>query len=172
MSWIIDRIMQKTDNRDDFEKIFQDYSDIVYRFCLYKTSDEEIAYDLTQETFFRFWRMMTLNKTIDKPKQYIYQIARNLIIDYYKKNKEVSLDTLQEDGFDPKDNTSSADLISEVRLLKDVIDSLDEEFREVIYMEFVEDMKVNEIAKILEISENLVSVRINRGKKILKEKFT
>jgi len=111
------------------------------------------------------------DKEVEKPKQYIYQIARNLIIDYYKRKKTVSLDQLQDKGFDPVASESSAELLTEVSLLKDVIESLEEEFRDVIYMRYIEEMKVKHIAEILGISENLASVRISRGKKMLREKF-
>ena len=81
------------------------------------------------------------------------------------------MDELQEEGFEPKSNESSAELISEVLILKEAIETLDQEFRDAVYMRFVEGMKVKEIAEVLDISENLVSVRINRGKKKLQEKF-
>jgi len=158
-------------NKKEFEKLFEKYSDVIYRLCLYRTSSKNVAYDLAQETFLKLWNTMFADKEIIKPKQYIYQIARNLIIDYYKTRKTVSLDTLEESGFDPPSIESSPELMTEIILLKESIENLDEEFRDVVYMRFVERMKVKDIAHILDISENLVSVRINRGKKMLKEKF-
>jgi RNA polymerase sigma-70 factor (ECF subfamily) len=154
-----------------FETLFQEYSDVIYRFCLFKTSSEDVAHDLTQETFLRLWKSMSAGKEIKKSKQYIYQIARNLIVDYYKRHKAVSLDLLQQDGYEPKSKAASSELLSEVSLLKEVIESLDEEFREVIYMRFVEEMKVKDIAELLGISVSLTSVRIHRGKAMLKKKF-
>jgi RNA polymerase sigma-70 factor (ECF subfamily) len=169
-SWIMENAKEKN-NRKNFENLFSEYSDVIYRLCLYKTSKEDVAHDLTQETFLRLWKTISSNKDITKPKQYIYQITRNLIVDYYKRNKEVSLDVLQEEGFEPKSEEGSAEILFEVSMLKEAIEGLDQEFRDVIYMKFVEGMKVQEIAEILDISENLVSVRINRGKKKLDEKF-
>ena len=159
--------------KEKFEALFQQHSDVIYRLCLYRTSNEDTAYDLVQETFVRLWKTMSSgkDKEVEKPKQYIYQIARNLIIDYYKRKKTVSLDQLQDKGFDPVASESSAELLTEVSLLKDVIESLEEEFRDVIYMRYIEEMKVKHIAEILGISENLASVRISRGKKMLREKF-
>lgn len=164
-SWTMEDLKRK------FESLFEEYSDVVYRLCLYKTSNENVAHDLTQETFLRLWKTLSSDREIAKPKQYIYQIARNLIVDYYKSNKAISLDILQEGGFDPKSDGNSTEIMSEVSILKEAIEDLDPEFRDVIYMKFVEEMKVKEIAEILDISENLASVRINRGKKKLKEKF-
>ena len=162
---------EKNNTQKNFESLFQEYSDVIYRLCLYKTSKQDVAQDLTQETFLRLWKTVCANKQIDKPKQYIYQICRNLIIDYYKTNKPISLDELEEEGFSPDTQDSSPELMSEVGILKEAIENLDQEFREVVYLRFVEDIKVKDIADMLNISENLVSVRINRGKKKLQEKF-
>lgn len=162
---------KKNNNRENFENLFQEYADVVYRLCLYKTSKEDVAHDLTQETFFRLWKTLSSEKEVAKPKQYIYQIARNLIVDYYKSNKSVSLDELQEEGFEPRSHENPAALLSDVSILKEAIETMDKEFRDVVYMRFIEDIPVKEIALILDISENLASVRINRGKKKLQEKF-
>lgn len=159
------------DPKNDFETLFQEYSDVIYRLCLYKTSNESVAHDLTQETFLRLWKSMSSDKDIEKPKQYIYQIARNLIVDYYKRKKALSLELLEESGFEPKSEDSGQEVLAEVSILKDAIEELDQDFRDVIYFKFVEDMKVQDIAEMLGISENLASVRINRGKEKLRLKF-
>jgi len=157
--------------KSTFESIFTEYSDVIYRFCLYKTSDKNVAYDLTQDTFLRLWKAMLSGAEVEKPKQYVYQIARNLVIDYYKKAKAVSLDALEEEGFEPRETSVGAEIQSELILLREAIDKLEQDYREILYMRFIEDMGVNEIAETLGLSPNLVSVRINRGKKKLRELF-
>lgn len=155
-----------------FETLFSEQSDAIYRLCLYKTSNRDTAQDLTQEAFLRLWKTMLGQQAVEKPKQYLYQIARNLIIDYYKKMKSVSLDQLQADGFDPKEEKIDTGLPAELSLLRNAINSLEEDYKEVIYMRFVEGMEIPEIADTLDVSENLISVRINRGKKKLKSIFS
>lgn len=155
-----------------FEALFAEYSDVIYRFCLYKTSNTEVAHDLTQDTFLRLWKSMNSAGEIDKPKQYIYQIARNLVIDHYKKMKSLSLDRLQEDGFEPRDATASSDILTEIALLREAIEKLEADYKEVVYMRFVEGLGIEEISETLGISANLVSVRINRGKKKLQSLFS
>ncbi len=161
---------QNTD-KTYFEKLFMEYSDVIYRLCLFKTSRKSVAQDLTQDAFLGLWKAIESGKEINKPKQYLYQITRNLIVDYYKSKKTVSLDTLEEQGFDPADTESTPDVVAEAKLLREMIDRLDEHSREVLYMRFVEGLKVKEIAELLNISQNLVSIRIIRGKKKLNEKF-
>lgn len=158
-------------NKEFFESLFNEYSDVIYRLCLFKTSSTSVAHDLTQETFLRLWKTISSEKEIEKPKQYIYQIARNLIVDYYKRHKTLSLETLQEDGFEPASKDNSPETLAEVSILKEVIDTMEPEYRDVMYLRFIEDMKVQDIADVLKISDNLVSVRISRGKGKLKSKF-
>lgn len=170
--------MQERDNKspqtpkETFEALFAEYSDVIYRFCLYKTSDAQVAHDLTQDTFLRLWKSMNSAGEIEKPKQYIYQIARNLVIDHYKKMKSLSLDRLQEDGFEPRDAAAPSDILAEIAILREAIEKLEADYREVVYMRFVEGLGIEEISETLGISANLVSVRINRGKKKLQSLFT
>jgi RNA polymerase sigma-70 factor (ECF subfamily) len=161
----------KIDAQEEFDALFHEYSDVIYRLCLFKTSNESVAHDLTQETFLRLWKSMSSDKDIEKPKQYIYQIARNLIVDYYKRHKTLSLELLEETGFEPKSEGNSQETLAEISILKDFIETLEQEFRDVLYLRFIEDMKVQDIAEILNISENLASVRISRGKEKLRLKF-
>lgn len=161
----------QSEMKRSFEDLFAEYADVIYRLCLFKTSNEDVAHDLTQETFLRLWRAMSGDQPVLKPKQYLYQIARNLIIDHYKKMKSVSLDQMMEEGFDTGEKDPKIGLQSELSLLRSAIEKLEEDYREVIYMRFVEDMGVGDIAEALDISANLVSVRLNRGKQKLEELF-
>lgn len=170
MSWIMEDD-NKNMKKKEFEALFKEYFDVVYRLSIYKTGDESVAKNIAQECFLRLWKSILNGKNIKKPKSYIYQIARNLIVDHYKENRSLSLDQFKEEGFDAESSDSSPELKTEISILKEVIDSLEEDFREVIYMRLVEGMRVKDIADMLNISENLVSVRINRGKKKIKDHF-
>jgi RNA polymerase sigma factor (sigma-70 family) len=102
----------------------------------------------------------------------MYQIARNLIVDHYKSDEDLSLDQLQADGYQPENQESPPDIAADVEIVKEAIQSLDQEFREVMQMRFVAGMRVKDIAETLDISENLASVRIYRGKEKLEDLLT
>jgi RNA polymerase sigma-70 factor (ECF subfamily) len=165
-------MQERKDIKQEFEHLFHEYADVIYRLCLYKTSSEEVAQELTQETFLRLWEKISAGKDIRKPKQYTYQIARNLIVDHYKSDQAVSLDQLQADGYQPEDKESLPDIAADVGIVKEAIQSLDQEFQEVMQMRFVAGMRVKDIAETLDISENLASVRIYRGKEKLEDSLT
>lgn len=151
-----------------FEIIYTEHIDGIYRFCLYKTSDSRQAEDLTQEAFIRFWNYIGEGKEVESVKSFLYQIARNLITDYYRKKKAVSLDNLQEQGFETSGNDAENIINeSEKNIALETIKKLDEKYRDIVYMRLVEDMEMKEIAKSLGITVNNTTVRFHRGLKQL-----
>ena len=153
-----------------FEELFDAYSDVIFRLCLFKTSDQDVAHDLTQDVFTKLYEYLGTHKVPDNPKSFIYQMARNRIIDHYRKHTTDSLETIQEDGgqfaegqYGHEQTIHSA----EYNLAIDAMHQLDETYREVLYLRLVEDYSVTEISEQLDITASNVSVRINRGKKQL-----
>ena len=94
---------------------------------------------------------------------FLYQIARNLIIDHYRKKSTSSLDQLSESGFDPANEEKS--VVDDFALgeAMEIIEALDQKYREPILLRFVEEMTIKEIALLLKEEENTISVRIHRG---------
>ena len=161
-------------NRHTLESTFTDIyhkeSDALFRFCFFRISDREQALDLVQEIFTRFWQ--TLNDkghSIEHTRAFLYTIARNAIIDWYRKKKPVSLEGLEDpETEEPYEQLSDSALIDsklegEGRFLIEAISKLSPGHRDAVFLRFVEGMPPPEIAKVLKISTNAVSVRINRG---------
>ena len=61
----------------------------IYRYCYFKIHNREIAEDITQETFLRFFKSNYVDN--GKAMQYLYTIARNMCIDEYRKQKAETL---------------------------------------------------------------------------------
>ena len=57
------------------------------KYCYMKVNSRELAEDITQETFLRFWQTQSY-QNMGKEMAYLYSIARNLCLDYFKKKKE------------------------------------------------------------------------------------
>lgn len=151
-----------------FAEIYKTESAAVYRFCLLRTSDKEIAVDFTQDTFMRFWKVLAAEKEIKNPRTFLFTIARNLIIDWYRKKKSLSLEAIMEgrdgegSGFTPSISDSVENTVEATYLIKK-IETLAEPYRRAVYLRCVEELKPREIAAILDESVNVISVRISRG---------
>jgi RNA polymerase sigma-70 factor (ECF subfamily) len=159
-----------------FESIYSTESDAIFRFCLLRVSNREQALDITQETFLRLWQSMQKDNEIFSSRALLFTIAHRLIIDWYRKKKSYSLDKMisneEQGGFDVQDDkTTESKIISgaEGRFLMEQINKLGSPYRQPLYLRFVEDLSPPQIGKIMGISTNAVSVRINRGISELKK---
>lgn len=162
-----------TDLKIQFKATYEEHSDALFRFAFYKLSDREKAKDVVQDTFVKVWEYMAADgEEILNVKALLYRIATNAIIDNYRKKKELSLDTLLEDGFEPGDShkghTSMIDE-SEAEIVISAIHSLEDEDRSLLLMRYIDGLTVKEIALATGQRENTVSVRIHRTLKTLKE---
>ncbi len=155
----------------DFEKIYNEYADHIFRYCFFRVSNREVAKDLTQETFIRTWNSLEKGKQIENIKAFLYRVATNLVIDYYRKHKEVSLDLLKENGFDfVKEGEETIDFMELQWVLKEMR-QLPEKYQKVLTLRYIEDASPGDIAKTVGISENSASVLLHRGVKMLKKKL-
>jgi len=152
---------------------YDKYADSIFRHCFYRLNgDRELAKEMTQEVFTKTWHYTaTEGKNVHYIKAFLYRTANNMIIDHVRSKKEQqSLEDLQESGFEPVDygGIRIFDTV-DAGLLKDIMNKLSDQDREIIIMRYAEGLKPREIANILELSTNVVSVRINRAKKRLKK---
>lgn len=152
-----------------FIDAYDEHSDAIFRFCYSKTSHRDQALDLMQDTFTRVWKYIADGNEVDNIRALLYAIARNLIIDFYRKKTEISLDILIEEGNIPEAPESiHAFDRADARVALDLIQRLDPEHRDILLLRFVEELGPKEIAHILDERENVVSVRIHRAIKKLK----
>jgi len=161
-----------------FEKAYADNTDGLFRFVLYKVSNKEQAIDIVEDVYLHFWQ--TLQKeVVENPRALLYHIARNLVIDWYKKKKSISLKSFKENEMDNTEayldmftgNLAGVDVMLEAKMVIEKIASLEPIYKEVVYLRFVEELTPKEIAVIIGESTNVVSVRINRGLHLLKMKL-
>jgi len=148
-----------------FLQAYDDYADAIFRHCYFKTSDRDLAKDLTQQTFLQAWAFLKQGKTIEEFRPFLYRLANNLVIDWYRRKKADSLDQLMAEGFNPASENDSPVLIAEFNLAMKFLDKLNPTDKNLIVWRYVEDLSTKEIAVILQTSENTVSVQLHRAVK-------
>jgi RNA polymerase sigma-70 factor (ECF subfamily) len=164
---------------DRFLKAFEEYSDALFRHAAMRISNRERAIDVVHDTFTKVWSYVKAGHQIDSYRSFLYKVLNNLIIDEYRKQKELSLDALlAEEGTDEGDFAELSESTTEAlaatidgRQAFDLVKDLPIEYREVIIFRFVDGLGPKEIAELIEESENVVSVRIHRALKMLRTKI-
>jgi len=160
-------------HRQIFTQIYDDYVDKIYRFIFFKVNSEEIAQDLCSETFLRGWQSFKSNKQeIENPQAFLYQIARNLIIDHYRekgRTQTVSADyvSITDPGQDLEEQALMNSDLSEIRL---ALTGLKDNYQEVVVWHYVDDLSISEISKLVNKSEGAVRVMLHRALKSLRNK--
>lgn len=163
--------MQQSTLEKIFTDSFSEYGDAIFRFCIVKVSNVELAEDMTQEVFMRYWRYLREGKEMTNTRSFLYTIANNLAKDWYKKKKADSLDEKIESGHDLKDKASGPEVSAEYKEVLAVIDDMEERDKEVLLLKHVEGLDPKDIAKVLGETTNVISVRLNRATKRLQEKL-
>lgn len=155
-----------------FGLLYDYYQPKIYRFIYLKVSNREEAEDLTHQAFLKAWVNLKTYRDRGYPfGSYLYRIARNLSIDFYRTRKETQpIEYITEDVIFAS-STGLAALETKMALEKvhSVLLRLKPEYQEIIVMKYVEDMPNSEIALILEKSEGAVKLMHNRALKALKE---
>lgn len=162
-----------------FLKAFEDYGDALFRHASLRVSDRERAVDIVHDTYTKVWAYVRQGYDIEQFRPFLYKVLNNLIIDEYRKKRESSLDALFEiDGVDEGTfDELSEDTVEKLAATIDgkkafaVLETLPDEYREVIILRFVDELGPNEIAELIEESPNVVSVRIHRGLGLLRKKI-
>lgn len=157
----------QNDIQKKYLQIYDKQADAIFRHCYFRTSDRERALDIMQETFTKTWEYIAKGGEVKNIRAFLYKVANNLLIDYYRKKRAVSLDAITEKGveFASQDSEHDAKHKTDVSLALEYLDVLDEGHKQVLLMRYVDDMKVKEIANMLNETENAVSVRIHRATK-------
>lgn len=159
--------------KPDFEKIYNDFSPALYRFIYYKTYNRDLAQDLCSSTFL---------KAIEKQEQYqprkgsveswLFTIARNLICDHYRKERN-HLNV--EDIWDLKSTDDvEIDAVNRSQLeeLRTYLAELKPEQRDVIIMRIWLDRSYREISQSLGRSEAALKMSFARSIDSLRDKMS
>ena len=140
--------------------------DKIYRYCYFKIFDKQLAQDITQETFLRFYKQ-ELNLDDGKHLAYLYTIARNLCIDEFrKKTVDSSLEDFEEEViYDPCE-----EWIDNLTL-RSIIGKLPQEDQELIFLRYVNEMPITSICSIMGISRFAIYRKLSKSLKWLKNEL-
>lgn len=139
--------------------------DKIYHYCYFKLYDKQLAQDITQETFLRFFQQ-TLSFDNNKELPYLYTIAKNLCIDNFRKKTIESLENLTEEAT----SNPTEDWINNLTL-KSIISKLPQEEQELIFLRYINEIGIAAICRIRGFSRFAVYRRLSKVLKWLKDEL-
>ncbi|MFA5076237.1 MAG: RNA polymerase sigma factor [Patescibacteria group bacterium] len=166
----------KTKDPEVFGQFYDLYVSKIYRFIFYKVSSAEEAEDLTSEVFLKIWQHLADNKKIDHLNAFVYQVARNLVVDHYRQKSQQKIvreDDNQEMLEQIPDHRLAVDqqldLQADAEVLEKAIRKLKDEYREIIILRYLDGLSTGEVARVTNKTKGNVRVLAYRAIKALKD---
>jgi RNA polymerase sigma-70 factor (ECF subfamily) len=176
---VIDKVLAGDVNA--FAKIIEKYKDKTFNYVYSQINDYDEALDLTQEIFIMTIEALRSFRRESKFSTWFYSIMVNYCKNYRKKNSRynvIPINNTREDGAyelqipDLRENPEQEVIRKDsLRIIKEEINSLPDDYREILLLRDIEGLSYNEIAEILDISLPNVKVRIHRGREFLKNRL-
>lgn len=157
-------------DREAFGLIYDEYSQKIYKFIFFRTSHKEVAEDILSETFVKAWQKISQINSSKALSAWLYQVAKNNIIDYYRLKKEfVALEEVEDVLEDAQNLVEALNLSLEQTKLLDLLSQLPKEQAAVIKYKYLEELENIEIAHIMNKTEGAIRVLQHRAIQHLKE---
>ena len=152
--------------KGDIEKLgilFEHHHKHLYNFFLQQTSDYQASEDLVQDVFYRMLKYRHSYRAVGKFTTWMFSIAHNVKVDYYRKNKR-KLETIKESNqivSTEPNPAEESEKRNDVMLLKKALNQLSDEKREVLLLSRFQNMKYEEISKVMGCQVGTIKARVH-----------
>ena len=151
--------------KTEIEKLYEEYSDLLYRLALSHSANAEDASDAVQDVFLKYATSPRLFLDEEHRRAWFIRVTINRCNDIYRKNKVRDYTPLDELYDVPSEENGIS------KALKEMLDSLPENFKSVIVLHYLEGFSVEETANILKLSVSAVKMRLNRARDFVKSSY-
>ena len=146
-------------NAEAMGMLYEQHHQSIYRYLVYRLNDSHVAEDLTSEVFLKMVQFIASYRATNATfRAWLFQVARNLSIDYFRRNRAHPVKTIDEEMEAPRqehpEDCAEQALTSE--MLQKALAQLGDDQRDVILLRFVEGMPLSEVASALHRSEDAV----------------
>jgi len=166
-------IKAKSGDKEAFSDLYNTYFEKIYVFVFYRVSHKEVAEDLTEDIFLKAYQQLKNLTATEAFQGWLYKIARNRIIDYYRSKKEsVALEGLENSLSYEQALVDVIELEAQQKIFLQLLNELGPEQQSVIKMKFIEELDNDAIAASLGKTEGAIRVIQHRAITKLKALFT
>lgn len=151
---------------------YDKHGDEIFRFCLLKLRNRENALDITQETFIKTWEYAKAGNTVREIRPFLYKTAYNLIVDFSRKKKTLSLEDVVNFETDLGSDEFKRTINSiDGKLAMKLLEGLTDHYRIIIEMKYLQGMTLDEIAQATGKRKQTISVQIHRAENTLRDLY-
>jgi RNA polymerase sigma-70 factor, ECF subfamily len=157
-----------------FLEAYDTYAESILRHASFRVGDPRIAEDITSETFKRAWDHVRKNNEVANFKGFLYKIADNLIIDYYraKKHEPIPIEAVAEARLaDATDLPAEMGRMLSFEAIKSHLQSLPREHRDILVYRYIDELTIPKIRELTGKSMTSIYVTIHRALKGLRRKI-
>lgn len=155
-------LVQKAKGGDSaaFDDLYRQFMTPIFRFVFIRVRNRADAEDLTQTVFVKAWN--ALPRFDDREERFLawlYTIARNSIIDHWKKKKDIVFDetnSIFTQFKSDEDPSKDVDRMFTQDQIQQLLDEIDIKHSEILYLKFIEQLENKEIAELLGKKENAI----------------
>ena len=167
-------IKKAQENVAAFEELYNHYLPKIYGFLLNRAGQKELAEDLTSEVFAK--ALANLAKYDDRGVSFaawLFKIARNTLIDYTRKKKEILTDAVE--AYEPAQIETGKKAVSSLEdnerkvFIRKTINNLPEKYQIVLSLKFFEELSNDEIAEVVGCGKGAVAVRVHRALRLMRK---
>ena len=162
-------------DKEAFVEIIKEYKDGLTFFLRSFVKDTDTAEELAQETFVRLYVRRPRFSGKSEFKTWLYGIARHAALDYIRRNRSqtyVPLETVSEES--PSDNREPESVYfagEEKASLHKAMLRLKNEYYQILWLVYFEEMDIPEASDVLKKSKNNTSVLLHRAKNALRQEL-
>jgi len=167
-------VLQAQQNPASFAPLYDQYFPKIYNYIYHRVNNTQLAEDLVGETFYKALANIDKFKWQNRSiASWLYTIARNQVIDYYRKQEPVLLDDKKAEltvdpGGNPEEKVLQDDLKDE---LMKAIKTLSADQQDAMLLRYQEGLKLKEIALVLGKNEGAVKALLFRGLRSMRKKL-
>jgi len=155
-------------DRKDFQQLFTDFvlehKENIYRLAYSYVRHQQNALDIVQDAIQKAWLKQNTLANPESIKSWFYRIVVNTSLDFLRREKKIQWVSDEEIGMTA---TRTYDLARELDLER-ALEALPQPLSEIIVLRFFEDLKLEEIAAILDLPLSTVKSRLYKGLKVLR----
>lgn len=148
---------------DDIETIITKYGDMLYRLCLLMLKNESDAEDVVQETIIKYFQKALAFESEEHEKAWLIRVATNGcrdVLRFRSRHPLLDDDCLSRISWEASDSG-----------ILEALASLPEKYRLVLALYYIEEYRIQDIAKIIRRTPSAVKMRLQKGRKLLEDVY-